>query len=68
MIGQAIADRCRWQSGSRPIGTIAVMLMLTKPASQVNGPAFVLGWMIGLDIAGAIGRAEPASPAPRPPG
>ena len=37
-----------------PIPIIAVVLMLTSRKARVNGPAFVLGWMIGLGIVGAI--------------
>jgi hypothetical protein len=31
-----------------------VVLMLTSRQAKVNGPAFVLGWLIGLGIVGAI--------------
>ncbi len=37
-----------------PIPIIAVVLMLTSRKAKVNGPAFVLGWLIGLGIVGAI--------------
>jgi Sap, sulfolipid-1-addressing protein len=37
-----------------PVPIIAVVLMLTSRLAKVNGPAFVLGWLIGLGIVGAI--------------
>jgi hypothetical protein len=37
-----------------PIPIIAVVLMLTSRKAKVNGPAFVLGWLLGLGIVGAI--------------
>jgi hypothetical protein len=37
-----------------PIPIIAVVLMLTSRRAKVNGPAFVLGWLVGLGIVGVI--------------
>jgi len=37
-----------------PIPIIAVVLMLTSRKAKVNGPLFVLGWLIGLGVVGAI--------------
>jgi hypothetical protein len=37
-----------------PIPIIAVVLMLTSRRGKVNGPMFVLGWLIGLGVVGAI--------------
>ncbi|HZC52172.1 MAG TPA: GAP family protein [Mycobacterium sp.] len=37
-----------------PIPIIAVVLMLTSRKAKVNGPTFVLGWLIGLGVVGAI--------------
>jgi threonine/homoserine/homoserine lactone efflux protein len=37
-----------------PIPIIAVVLMLGTPRARANGPAFVLGWVIGLAIVGTI--------------
>ena len=37
-----------------PVPIIAVVLMLGTPRARVNGPAFVLGWIVGLTIVGAI--------------
>jgi hypothetical protein len=39
-----------------PVPIIAVVLMLGTPRARVNGPAFVLGWIVGLTIVGAIVR------------
>jgi hypothetical protein len=33
---------------------VAVVLMLTSHRARVNGPVFVLGWLIGLGIVGVI--------------
>lgn len=54
-----------------PIPIIAVVLMLTSHRAKVNGPAFVVGWLLGLGIVGAIvlslagpaGASESGSPA-----
>ncbi len=37
-----------------PIPVIAVVLMLTSRKARVNGPAFILGWLLGLGIIGMI--------------
>jgi hypothetical protein len=37
-----------------PVPIIAVVLMLTSRRARVNGPLFVLGWLAGLAVAGAI--------------
>jgi hypothetical protein len=37
-----------------PIPIIAVVLMLMSPRARLNGPAFVLGWLAGLAVLGAI--------------
>jgi len=37
-----------------PIPIIAVILMLVTRQARVNGPAFVLGWLIGLGIIGIV--------------
>ncbi|MEU4420725.1 GAP family protein [Actinoplanes sp. NPDC024001] len=37
-----------------PVPIIAVVLMLTTPRARVNGPAFVLGWLLGLGVVGAL--------------
>ena len=54
-----------------PIPIIAVVLMLTSRKARVNGPAFILGWLLGLGIVGVIvlslagsaGASKSGSPA-----
>jgi len=54
-----------------PVPIIAVVLMLTTPKARANGPAFVLGWLLGLAVVGAIvlalagpgGASEEGQPA-----
>ena len=45
-----------------PLPIIAVILMLVTPRARVNGPGFVVGWLIGLTVIGilVIGVAGPA--------
>src|SRR4051812_12684476 len=72
-MGQAIGASLALAVGIAlsPLPIIAVVLMLTSRRAKVNGPAFVLGWMIGLAVVGAIvlvlarmiGTGKPASPA-----
>jgi threonine/homoserine/homoserine lactone efflux protein len=37
-----------------PVPIIAVILMLVTPRARSNGPAFVLGWLVGLAIVGTV--------------
>jgi threonine/homoserine/homoserine lactone efflux protein len=37
-----------------PIPIIGVVLMLGTPRARSNGPAFILGWLIGLTVVGTI--------------
>jgi threonine/homoserine/homoserine lactone efflux protein len=37
-----------------PVPIIAVILLLVTPQARVNGPAFVVGWLIGLAIIGIL--------------
>jgi threonine/homoserine/homoserine lactone efflux protein len=37
-----------------PLPIVAVVLMLVTPKGRVNGPAFIIGWWLGLGIVGAI--------------
>jgi Kef-type K+ transport system membrane component KefB len=54
-----------------PVPIIAVVLMLTTPRARTNGPAFVLGWLVGLGVVGAVvlalagpgGASEEGQPA-----
>jgi Sap, sulfolipid-1-addressing protein len=55
-MGQAIGGSLALAVGIAlsPIPIIAVVLILTSRAARVNGPAFVLGWLLGLAVVGAI--------------
>ena len=54
-----------------PIAIIAVVLMLTTPKARANSVAFLLGWLLGLGIVGAVvlaiagpaGASESGAPA-----
>ena len=37
-----------------PVPIIAVVLMLVTPRAAANGPAFVLGWLIGIGAVGTV--------------
>jgi threonine/homoserine/homoserine lactone efflux protein len=56
MMGQAIGGSLPLAIGIAlsPVPIIAVVLMLTSDRARVNGPVFVVGWLIGLGILGAI--------------
>jgi threonine/homoserine/homoserine lactone efflux protein len=71
-VGQAIGQILSLAVGVAisPIPIIGVVLMLVTPRARVNGPAFVLGWLLGLSIVGAIvllaapsGTSDGGSPA-----
>lgn len=55
-MGQAIGGSLPMAIGVAlsPIPIIAVVLMLTTERARVNGPAFVIGWLVGLGVVGAI--------------
>jgi hypothetical protein len=42
-------------AGISPIPIIGVVLMLVTPRARTNGPAFVVGWIVGLAVVGVIG-------------
>ena len=54
-----------------PVPIITVVLMLTTPRARSNGPAFVVGWLVGLGLVGAVvlalagpgGASEEGQPA-----
>jgi hypothetical protein len=55
-----------------PIPIIAVVLMLSTPRGRANGPGFLLGWLVGLTLVGALvlvvsgvggGASEDGAPA-----
>jgi threonine/homoserine/homoserine lactone efflux protein len=55
-VGQAIGESLPAAVGIAlsPIAIVAVVLMLESRHGRVNAPAFVLGWVAGLAIVGAI--------------
>jgi threonine/homoserine/homoserine lactone efflux protein len=55
-VGQAIGDMLPAAVGVAisPIPVIAVVLMLVSPRGRVNGPAYLLGQITGVAVAGAI--------------
>ena len=63
-MGQAIGGSLPLAIGIAisPVPIIAVVLMLTTSRARVNGPAFMLGWLLGLGVIGAIvlAIADPA--------
>jgi threonine/homoserine/homoserine lactone efflux protein len=55
-VGQAIGQMLPSAVGVAvsPLPIVAVVLMLVTPRGRVNGPAFILGWWLGLAVVGAI--------------
>jgi threonine/homoserine/homoserine lactone efflux protein len=55
-VGQAIGQVLPLAVGVAisPVPIIGVVLMLVTPRARANGPAFVVGWLLGLAIVGAI--------------
>ncbi|HXT88730.1 MAG TPA: GAP family protein [Trebonia sp.] len=55
-MGQAIGGSLALAIGVAlsPVPVIAVVLMLTTRQARANGPLFVLGWLAGLAVIGAI--------------
>jgi hypothetical protein len=37
-----------------PLAIIGIVLMLVTPRARTNGPAFLVGWLLGLGLIGAI--------------
>src|SRR5262245_24977805 len=37
-----------------PLSIVAVILMLVSRRARVNGPLFILGWLVGLGIVGVV--------------
>jgi hypothetical protein len=37
-----------------PLAITASLLLVTTPRARLNGPAFIIGWLVGLAIVGAI--------------
>jgi threonine/homoserine/homoserine lactone efflux protein len=40
--------------GLSPIPIIAVVVMLGTPRARSNGPAFIVGWLVGLSLVGVV--------------
>jgi threonine/homoserine/homoserine lactone efflux protein len=55
-VGQAIGQVIAFGVGVAlsPIPIITVVLMLASPKARSNGPAFLLGWIVGLTLLGTI--------------
>ena len=55
-MGQAIGQILWFAVGVAisPVPIIAVILMLVTPKAGVNGPAFLVGWLLGLAVIGTI--------------
>jgi threonine/homoserine/homoserine lactone efflux protein len=55
-MGDAIGQALSFAVGVAisPVPIIGVVLMLATPRGRVNGPAFIVGWISGLSIAGTI--------------
>jgi threonine/homoserine/homoserine lactone efflux protein len=55
-MGQAIGQLLPFAVGVAvsPMPIVAVVLMLVTPQARTNGPAFLLGWLVGVGIGGAI--------------
>jgi threonine/homoserine/homoserine lactone efflux protein len=72
-MGQAIGDMLPAAVGIAisPIPIVAVVLMLSSAHGRTNGPAFLVGWVVGvagagtllLVIAGALGSQDDGEPA-----
>lgn len=64
-MGQAIGETLPLAVGIAisPVPIIAVILMLVTQRARINGPAFIIGWLIGLAIIGivVIGVVGPSS-------
>ncbi len=55
-MGQAIGQILPFAVGVAisPLPIIGVVLILATPRAQANGPAFLLGWVLGLAILGTV--------------
>jgi hypothetical protein len=55
-MGQAIGQTLSLAVGVAlsPIPIVAVILMLVTPRARANGPAFIVGWLVGLAIVGTV--------------
>jgi threonine/homoserine/homoserine lactone efflux protein len=55
-MGQAIGELLPSAVGVAisPLPIVAVVLMLVTPRGRSNGPSFVVGWVLGLTVVGAV--------------
>jgi Sap, sulfolipid-1-addressing protein len=55
-MGEAIGQPLPFAVGVAisPMPIVAVVLMLVTPRARTNGPAFLLGWLAGIAVAGAV--------------
>jgi hypothetical protein len=55
-MGEAIGQMLPFAVGIMvsPMPVVAMVLMLVTPQARANGIAFVLGWIFGIGLAGAI--------------
>jgi threonine/homoserine/homoserine lactone efflux protein len=56
MLGEAIGDLLPSAVGVAlsPVPIVAVILMLGTPKARANGPAFALGWVVGLAVVSVV--------------
>ena len=59
-MGQAIGDLLPAAVGVAisPLPIVAVVLMLVSARGRANGPAFLIGWLVGVAGAGAVPEGE----------
>lgn len=55
-MGEAVGDLLPAAVGAAisPFPIIAIVLMLVSPRGRVKGPAFLVGWLVGVGLGGAI--------------
>jgi hypothetical protein len=58
-MGEAIGQMLPFAVGVAvsPMPIVAVVLMLVTRRARINGPAFLVGWVVGIAIVGAIALA-----------
>ena len=55
-MGQAIGQVLAFGVGVAlsPLPIVAIVLILATPRAQANGPAFLVGWLLGMGVVGGI--------------
>jgi threonine/homoserine/homoserine lactone efflux protein len=55
-MGEAVGQVLTFAVGvvASPLAVVAIVVMLATPRGRVNGPAFLIGWMLGLAIVGTL--------------